>query len=304
MFTMKPYEERTPDCQYQDLLRLVLEQGELVETQQDVDALTIMGPPPLHFKFSNGFPMITERNLAPEIKPVTIWQQAVGEIFAFVNGETTLAGLDKFGCHFWGNFATEKKCAKRGLPTGDLGPGSYGGGFAHFPTKDGGEMNQWTVIVDQAKDFPHLRTLMVTDWIPQYIPRGAKYDQKVVVAPCHGIVVHLRIINHQLTVTMVQRSADLVVGVPSNIVQYAALTLALGQVLKVEVKEFVHFMIDAHIYVDQVEAVNKMLAREPRVFPTIAVNPDINDLFDFRREDFELSDYSPHPGIKNIPVAI
>lgn len=304
MFAMKPYEERVPDIQYRDLLRLVLETGEKVETQQGVPARTIIGPSPLRYQFENGFPMITERNLAPVIFPVTIWQQAIGEIWAFVNGAMTLEGLESFGCYWWRDFATEKKCAKRGLPVGDLGPGSYGGAFAHFPTKDGGEMNQWEVIIDQARDFPHLRTLLVTDWIPNYIPRGPKYEQKVVVAPCHGIIVHLRIINGQLTVTMVQRSADLVVGVPNNIVQYAALALAIGQVLEVKVKEFVHFMIDAHLYEDQLEAAVTMTHRAPQPFPTMTVNPNKDNLFTFRREDFVLSDYHPHPGIKNIPVAI
>lgn len=307
MWQMLPYEERVPDRQYHNLIQLILDQGISAPTPQGVDALTVIGPPPFRFKPENGFPMITERNLSPKTSdnlPVTIWQQAIGEIFAFVGGALTVTELEQFGCHWWKHFATEEKCAKRNLPTGHLGPGSYGGGFAHFPTKDGSEMNQWRVVIEQAKKFPHLRTLLVTDWIPQYIPRGPGYTQGVVVAPCHGIVVHLRIINRKLTLTMVQRSADVIIGVPSNMIQYMALALALSQVLDLELAEFVHFLIDAHIYEDQLPTAQKILERDPRPFPTISLNPRRNDLFEFRREDFELSDYHPHPGIKNIPVSV
>lgn len=271
-----------------------------------VDAITVMGPPSLRYHFENGFPLLPDRNLNPAISdklPVTIWQQALGEIFAFVNGATTCAELEKFGCYWWKNFATAEKCAKRGLTTGDLGPGSYGGAFAHFPTK-GGEMNQWEVVIDQAKMNPLLRTLLVTDWIPQYIPRGGKYEQKVVVVPCHGTATHLRIINGKLTLLMMQRSADLVIGVPSNIAQYAALAMAISQVLGIPVQEYVHCFSDAHIYVDHLDIVKKLLEREARVFPTMLMEDSKFNLFDFRREDFEIQDYNPHPGFKNIPVAV
>ena len=103
---------------------------------------------------------------------------------------------------------------------------------------------------------------------------------------------------------MCQRSCDVPVGVPSNMVQYAALTLALAHVTNTIPYEYVHSFSDAHIYVDQIEAVKTMLEREPRTLATMKINADKKDLFDFRREDFELSDYNPHPGIKGIPVAI
>jgi thymidylate synthase len=260
----------------------------------------------MRFVFDNGFPMLTERNLAPAVSerlPVTIWQQAIGEILAFVNGATTLKELENSGCYWWKDWATQDKCKKRGLEAGCLGPGSYGGAFAHFPTKEGGEFNQWKVVLDQAITQPHLRTLFVTNWIPQYIPRGEGYQQKVVVAPCHGLV-HLRILEGKLTLHMIQRSADLVVGVPSNMIQYAALAMAIGQVLQLPVREYVHSFSDAHIYVDQIPAVEKMLNRQPRPFPTMRINNEKKDLFDFRREDFQLSNYYPHPGIAGIPVAI
>ncbi|NQV88505.1 MAG: thymidylate synthase [Parcubacteria group bacterium] len=303
---MKSVSERTPDSQYQKLLREILEKGVRVISQQGVDALTLIGPTPLHFRLDNGVPLINERNMNPKISenlPVTIWQQAIGEILAFVNGARTQADLEKFGCHWWKYWVTKEKCTKRGLEEGDLGLGSYGAAFHDFPTADGGVFNQFKHIVEQIKEEPQLRTHFVTPWIPQYIGRGKGKQQKVVVAPCHGWV-HVRIIDGKLTLHMIQRSCDVPVGLPQNLIQYAALAMALAHATDTIPYEYVHSFSDAHIYVDQVPAVETMLAREPRTLATMKINTDKKDLFDFRREDFELSDYNPHPGIKGIPVAI
>jgi thymidylate synthase len=303
---MKPYTERTPDTQYRDLLKKILEQGVRTNTQQEVDAITLIGPGSMHFKFENGFPMITERNMNPKVSEmlkVTVWQQAIAEILAFINGARTLKQLEDFGCLWWTPWGTEAKCKKRGLETGDLGPGSYGAAFHDFPTAEGDPYDQFKNIIEQMKEFPHLRTHFVSPWVPQYTIRGTGKQQKVVVAPCHGWV-HLRILNNKLTLHMIQRSGDVPIGVPSNMVQYAALTMAIAQTLGIEPYEYVHTISDAHIYVDQVPAVEEMLKRTPIAFPTMTINADKKDLFDFRKEDFTLSDYNPHPGIKGIPVAI
>lgn len=293
--------------QYQRLLQDILEHGAQTNTQQETDALTLIGPNPLHFKLADGFPVITERNMAPKTSerlPVTIWQQAIAEIIAFINGARTLEQLESYGCSWWSPWATEAKCQKRGLETGDLGPGSYGAAFHDFPTAEGTSYNQFKNIVEQIKEFPHLRTHFITPWIPQYTIRGTGKTQKVVVAPCHGWV-HLRVLDGKLTLHMIQRSADVPVGVPSNMVQYSALLLMLAQVLDLEPYEYVHSFSDAHIYVDQVEAVKEMLQRETRPLPKLVIkNKNIKNLFEFRYTDFELIDYQPHPGIKNIPVAI
>lgn len=303
---MKPLAERAPDTQYRDLLQRILKEGVRTKTQLDTDAITLMGPGSMHFKLENGFPMITERNMAPkesENLKVTIWKQAIGEILAFINGARTLKQLEEFGCSWWGPWGTEAKCKKRGLETGDLGPGSYGAAFHDFPTADGGTYNQFKNIVEQIKEMPHLRTHFITPWIPQYTVRGEGKQQKVVVAPCHGWV-HLRILDNKLTLHMIQRSGDVPIGVPSNMAQYAALTMAIAQATGTIPYEYIHTISDAHIYVDQVPAVETMLGREARPFPTMKINTGKKDLFDFRIEDFELTDYNPHPGIKSIPVAI
>lgn len=306
MFKYKPVSERTPDSQYQRLLRDILKNGVRTPSQQGVDALTFIGPEPMRFKLENGFPVINERNMNPKVSetlPVTVWQQAIAEICAFVNGARTQAELEKFGCYWWKSWATPEKCAKRGLETGDLGPGSYGAAFHDFPTAEGAPFNQFKHIVEQIREEPQLRTHFISPWIPQYIGRGKGKRQKVVVAPCHGWI-HVRIIDGKLALHMIQRSADVPVGVPSNMIQYAALTFMLAQATDTAPYEYVHSFSDAHIYVDQIPSVETMLAREPRPLATVTMNPNKKDLFAFRKEDFELSDYNPHPGIKNIPVAI
>ncbi len=294
------------DTQYRELLQKILDYGERTNTQLETDAITLMAPGSMRFKLAEGFPMITERNMAPkesERLQVTIWRQAIAEIIGFINGARTLKELESYGCYWWAPWGTEAKCHKRGLETGDLGPGSYGAAFHDFPTVDGAGYNQFKNIIEQMKELPHLRTHFITPWVPQYIIRGKGKTQKVVVAPCHGWL-HFRILDNKLTVHMFQRSGDVPIGVPSNMVQYGALTMMLAQVLDVEPYEYIHTISDAHIYVDQVDAVKTMLEREPRPLPKMRLTNPTKDLFSFRKDDFELSDYNPHPGIKNIPVAI
>ena len=303
---MKPYSERTPDTQYRDTLRKILENGEAIGSQQGVDAITYMAPGSMRFKLANGFPMITERNMAPKESdrlPVTIWRQAIAEIIGFINGARTLDQLQSHGCSWWSPWGTEAKCKKRGLETGDLGPGSYGAAFHDFPTSEGENFNQIAAIVQQIKERPQLRTHFISPWIPQYTARVKGRTQKVVVCPCHGWI-HIRIINDKLTLHMIQRSGDVPVGVPSNMVQYAALTMMIAQVTGYEAYEYIHTISDAHIYVDQKEAVMTMLERDPVPFPTMKLTANHTDIFKFTKDDFELSDYHPHPGIRNIPVAI
>jgi len=296
---MTPYNERSPDRQYRKLLRRVLRYGEVADvTPQGVGAITLMAPGSMRFKLADGFPMITERKISG------FWRQSLGEIFAFANGARTLEALEAFGCKFWTPWGTKKKCEKRGLAEGDLGPGSYGGAFANFPTVEGEPFNQFEYIIRQIKERPELRTHFISPWIPQYTVRVQGRQQKVVVCPCHGWI-HIRIVNGKLTLHMFQRSGDVVIGVPSNMVQYAGLTLALAQVLGYEPYEYIHTISDAHVYQDQLYAARKMLRRQARPLPTVVINDaGIRDIFSFRAEHFTLSDYEPHPAIPDIPVGI
>ncbi|HVQ94724.1 MAG TPA: thymidylate synthase [Mycobacteriales bacterium] len=291
-------DQRKPDSQYHDVLERILAEGEEVPTRQGPPALTLMQQT-MRYDLANGFPMITERSIA------AFWQKPIGELCAFINGATTLPELAAFGCDWWDPWATPEKTGKRGLPPGDIGPGSYGGAFHDFPTSDGGSFDQFRHLVEQINELPEIRTHFVSPWIPQYQVRGAGKRARTTIAPCHGWV-HVRVLNGRLHLHMFQRSGDVPVGVPSNMVQYAALLLMLESLTGYPAASYYHTISDAHVYADQVDKVRLMLDREPRRLPTVqltAAGRAVTDIHDFRAEHFELTDYAPHPGIGRIPVA-
>ena len=189
------------------------------------------------------------------------------------------------------------------LETGDLGPGSYGAAFHDFPTADGGSFNQLAEIIKQMRERPELKTHLISPWIPQYTIRNKDHQQKVVVCPCHGWM-HFRILDNKLNLVMFQRSCDVLIGCPSNWVQYSALLLAMSEVLDLEPGEFVHMISDAHIYENQLPWVEEILSRESKPFPTLKITNSHDDIFAYRPTDFELADYEPHEAIKGIAVAI
>jgi thymidylate synthase len=293
-----PFDQRKPDGQYRDLLARIVAEGEPSPTRQGPVALTLMQQT-MRFELANGFPVITERSIA------SFWRKPIGELCAFVNGATTLEELAAFGCDWWGPWATQAKTARRGLPPGDIGPGSYGGAFHHFPTAEGEPFDQFAHLVEQLREFPTDRTHFVSPWIPQYQVRGAGKRQRTTISPCHGWV-HVRVVNDRLHLHMFQRSGDVPVGVPSNMVQYAALALMLEQLTGFAAGVYYHTISDAHVYADQVDAVAALLDREPRRLPTVtltAAGRAVTDIHDFRAEHFELADYDPHPAVGRIPVA-
>jgi thymidylate synthase len=294
-----PYSERLPDGQYQALLKRILDSGFAVPTRQGPAAMTLMQQT-MHFDLANGFPVITERSIK------SFWRKPIGELCAFINGATTLDELAEFGCDWWGAWATEKKTAARGLPPGDLGPGSYGGAFHHFPALEAqGGFDQFRHLVEQLRELPNDRTHFVSPWIPQYLTRGAGKTPKATIAPCHGWV-HVRVIDSRLHLHMFQRSGDVPIGVPANMVQYAALLLMLEHLTGFEAATYYHTISDAHIYADQADAVRILLEREPRALPTVHLNEagrQVTDIHGFRAEHFDLADYDPYPAIASIPVA-
>jgi len=289
-----PYAERTPDRQYLDLIRRIRDEGERVEHpfQKGMGRITHLSLPPLVYKMSNGFPLLTERNLP-------FYPAAIAEITAFMNGITTNEGLHEFDCPWWDAWTTEKKCAVFGLEAGDLGPGSYGGAYGKFSMPDGGSFNQFVHVVRGMQESPSMSTHCVTSWIPFYTLQHSELQRKVVVAPCHGNFIKFTIIGGKMTLQHVQRSADMPVGVVSNIAQYAALLLMAAQAVGVEPYQYVHYFLDAQIYENQLEKVEELLAREPRPFPTMRINdPSVKDILAFRHQHFTLEDYHPNPGIR------
>jgi len=304
--------DREPDTQYRDILELIMSHGRETGSAHDEKSSTILAPPHMRFDLRNGVPLITERDMGK------IWPSAVGELLAFINGVRTLEGLRAFGVNdaFWAPWLTEAKCQKRGLETGDMGFG-YGAAFHDFETANG-PFNQIKHVVEQIREFPELRSHRVVNWMPQYQGRGKDKLQRVVVTPCHG-EMYFRVIEDELHLQMTQHKADMVLGVPNNMVQYAAFLLAMCHVLDLKPGEYVHTLVDAHVYyendfvddggkkikVSQFDAVTEMLSREARTFPTLNLRPDApKDIFLIRATDFTLADYRPHDSIRRIKSAI
>lgn len=285
-----PQTERTPDFQYQERLKIILEEGELArDTPQGVGALTCFGAlPPMVFDLKNGVPFITERSVT------AFWKKALGEIIAFINGARTIEEIESYGSDFWNDY--KGKGSDLGLAPNDMGPGSYGAAFHDFEDPStGGTLNQFAEIVDQINKYPHVRTHLVTPWKPYYTGRGPR--RKVIVAPCHGWL-HFRVLNGRLHMRMDQRSADMPIGVPSNMIMYSALLLMMSQVTGYKPGVYTHSFADAHIYEDQTESVRKLLTRTPYAFPVLRLDPTVKSLFDFRVDHFTLDEYEAHKGLK------
>lgn len=282
-----PKDERTPDTQYTDRLAFILQNGlDMSDTPQGISARTCFANlPAMQFELRNGVPLITERK-------ISFWKKAVAEIIAFINGARTIDEIESYGCDFWKDYRGEGK--KFGLEPDDMGPGSYGAAFHDFEVPEGGTLNQFEQLIEQIKKYPSLRTHVITPWKPYYTARGS--SRKVIVAPCHGWL-HFRVFEDKLMMRMDQRSADFPIGVPSNMIQYAALLLMVAQVTDLKPWRYIHTFADAHVYANQVEVMGEIMIRKPRVFPILRLDPSVTDLFAFRPEHFTLEEYDPHPAV-------
>lgn len=269
------------------------------------DAKTLLGET-LSYRLDNGAPVIGLRDLVLPSKKTgrSYSSQALGEITAFVNGAHTQEQLESFGCYWWRQWLTEEKCRKRGLELGDLGPGSYGAAWTNFPTENGG-FNQITAMIAQIKEKPHLRTHEITPWVPQFVFRAQGYEQKVVVVPCHGWVnVRINTRTGGFTLIHRQRSADVPVGLPANMIGYTAFALMLARVTGYRAERIVFQITDAHYYESQQEAVDVLLNRGPEILPTMNLPVAKSAITDFRAEDFEISDYNAQGPRSVIPTPV
>lgn len=304
-------EDREPDTQYHELLQRV-RLGNAALSGMDQGSKEVLGHM-MRFDLSNGFPLITERDLTrgtsqeiidnyeskPELRPVAgPVKQALGEIIGFINGARTQQELEAYGCKFWAPWTTDPaKAEKRGLELGDLGPGSYGAAFHDFPSEDG-PFNQYQAMIEQIKTRPELRTHIISPFIPPYISRAPGHTQKVLVVPCHGLQhYNVDVANKEISLVHWQRSADVPIGLPFNMVHYAALLMMVGQVTGYKPKELVFQMSNAHMYDQHESEVDELLGREPYVFPRLTIDPTIERLEDFRVEHFSIEEYYAHPPI-------
>ncbi len=295
-----PARNRAPNPVYKDCLQKILEGGIYTKNPfQDKGRYTLLTLPPMVFDLPNGFPIITERDIGK------FWKTPIAELLAFIHGARTTKELNSRGCKWWNKWATPEKCAEFGLEPGDLGPGSYGAAFHDYPDlTNGGTFNQFENLIKQIKDYPSLSTHKVTTWIPSLTLGHKSRQRKVVVAPCHGDV-EVTILDNKLYLRMDQRSGDFPIGVPSNMIQYAALTMMIAHITGYEPYTYIHAVHNAQIYENQVEQMWYMILRKTRNFPTVTLTAEgqrVTDLFDFRPDHFVLSDYDPHPAIPDIPT--
>lgn len=264
---------------YLDLLRHVRDNGVVKSDRTGTGTRSVFGHQ-MRFDLADGFPLVTTKKIHT--------RSIIHELLWFLAGDTNIAYLREHNVRIWDEWADDN---------GDLGP-VYGHQWRSWPTPNGESVDQITQLLDQIRDNPDSRRLIVSAWNVADIPDMA-------LAPCHTLF-QFYVADGRLSCQLYQRSADLFLGVPFNIASYALLTLMIAQVTGLEPGEFIHTFGDAHIYSNHIDQVNEQLAREPRPLPTVKLNPEVTsggDLFAFTFDDIEIVNYDPHPHIK-APVAV
>jgi len=256
--------------QYLNLLERILNEGAVKGDRTGTGTKSIFGHQ-MRFDLSAGFPMLTTKKL--HLKSI------IHELLWFIAGDTNIKYLQDNGVRIWDEWADEN---------GELGP-VYGHQWRSWPTPDGGTVDQISNLLDQIKNTPDSRRLIVSAW------NVADVDH-MALPPCHCLF-QFYVADGKLSCQLYQRSADVFLGVPFNIASYALLTMMVAQVTGLKPGDFVHTFGDAHLYSNHFEQAELQLTRQPRRLPTMVMNPDIHDLFAFRFEDFTLEDYDPHPHI-------
>jgi len=262
--------------QYLDLMQHVLAHGARKDDRTGTGTQSVFGHQ-MRFDLGKGFPLVTTKKLH--------LRSIIHELLWFLKGDTNLKYLKDNGVSIWDEWADEN---------GDLGP-VYGYQWRSWPTADGRHIDQISQVVEQIKNNPDSRRIIVSAWNVGEI-------ENMALPPCHAFF-QFYVADGKLSCQLYQRSADIFLGVPFNIASYALLTLMVAQVTGLQPGDFVHTLGDAHLYSNHLEQANIQLQRDPRSLPGMRLNPDITDLFAFSFDDFELVDYDPHPHIK-APVAI
>lgn len=252
--------------QYLDLLARILDDGAAKGDRTGTGTRSVFGHQ-MRFDLEAGFPLLTTKRLH--------LRSIIHELLWFLSGDTNTAYLRENGVKIWDAWADD---------AGDLGP-VYGKQWRDF-----GGVDQIAGVVEQIRADPDSRRLIVSAWNPPELPAMA-------LAPCHCLF-QFYVAGGRLSCQLYQRSADVFLGVPFNIASYALLTLMVAQVTGLEPGEFVHTLGDAHLYANHTDQAREQLTRAPRPAPTMALNPEVRDIFAFRYEDFALTGYDPHPHIK------
>ena len=256
--------------QYLDLLQHVLDHGILKEDRTGTGTHSVFGYQ-MRFNLQDGFPLLTTKKL--HLKSI------IHELLWFLKGDTNVKYLQENGVRIWNEWADEN---------GDLGH-IYGYQWRSWPDYDGGHIDQIKEAIDTIQNNPDSRRIIVSAWNVADLPQ-------MNLPPCHAFF-QFYVANGKLSLQLYQRSADIFLGVPFNIDSYALLLMMVAQVTGLEAGDFVHTLGDAHIYNNHIEQVREQLSREPRALPKMKLNPNVKSIFDFKYEDFELTDYNPHPHI-------
>ncbi len=252
-------------------MKHVLEQGASKTDRTGTGTTSVFGYQ-MRFDLQEGFPMLTTKKL--HLKSI------LHELLWFLKGDTNISYLKENGVRIWDEWADEN---------GNLGP-VYGSQWRSWQAADGRTIDQITQVVNQIKNNPDSRRMIVSAWNVGEI-------DKMKLPPCHAFF-QFYVANGKLSCQLYQRSADIFLGVPFNIASYAILTMMMAQVCKLEPGDFIHTLGDAHLYSNHIEQANLQLSRECRPLPTLRINPNVNDIFEFKFEDFSLEGYDPHPHIK------
>ena len=271
--------------QYLDLMKHVLENGTQKHDRTGTGTISVFGYQ-MRFNLQEGFPLVTTKKVH--------LRSILHELIWFLQGDTNIKYLKENKVSIWDEWADEQ---------GNLGP-IYGYQWRSWPTADGRHIDQISQIINQIKTNPDSRRIIVSAWNVAEI-------ENMALPPCHSFFqfyvapadVAKGETRGKLSCQLYQRSADIFLGVPFNIASYALLTHMVAQVCDLEPGDFVHTFGDAHLYNNHIEQTKLQLSRDLRPLPTIKLNPDIKDIFDFKFEDIVLENYDPHPHIK-APVAI
>jgi thymidylate synthase len=257
--------------QYQDLMRHVMENGTQKHDRTGTGTISVFGYQ-MRFNLQDGFPMVTTKKL--HLKSI------IHELIWFLSGDTNIKYLKDNGVRIWDEWADEN---------GNLGP-VYGYQWRSWPIPGGGYIDQISQVITQIKNNPDSRRIMVSAW------NVADVNQ-MALPPCHSLF-QFYVADGKLSCQLYQRSADIFLGVPFNIASYALLTMMVAQVCGLQYGDFIHTFGDAHLYNNHLEQTKLQLSREPRPLPTMKINPDVKDIFEFKFEDFTLENYDPWPHIK------
>ena len=262
--------------QYLDLMRHVREHGVKKEDRTGTGTLSVFGYQ-MRFDLNDGFPVVTTKKLH--------LRSIIHELLWFLKGDTNIRYLKDNGVSIWDEWADED---------GNLGP-VYGYQWRSWPTPDGRHIDQIAQVVDQLRNNPDSRRIIVSAWNVGEI-------ENMALPPCHAFF-QFYVAEGRLSCQLYQRSADIFLGVPFNIASYALLTLMMAQVTGLKPGEFIHTLGDAHLYLNHLEQADEQLSRQPLPLPQMRINPEVTSIFDFVFDDFELSGYEHHPHIK-APVAV